>query len=670
MADADDAETMAYVEAENAYTESRTADQGGLREEIFNEIRTRTRETDLSLPVRKNGYWYYQRTVEGRQYAIHCRRAVLPAETVPPSTEAGEPLEGEQILLDGNIEAGESEYFALGALDVSPDGNRLAYSVDLTGEERFVLRVKDLSTGEVLPDEIPGVSYGSAWSYDASVLFYERTDAAWRPFQVWRHTIGTATDHDVLVLEEPDERFWVGLELSHSEEYVVIELRSNVTSEVHLIPATAPTEAPRLVAARREGVEYSVDHDADHARLLILHNDGAEDFALAWTPVENPGTWHEILAHSPGTRLLSVSAFSGAIVVPMRSNGLTGLRVLPTSTGAGEPYDISFPEAVYTVALDHNLEYDTDRIRLRYVSLVTPESIYDYDLNTRDMVLRRQTPVLGGYDPEAYEQHREWAVADDGTRVPMSIVCRRGTPRDGSAPAVLYGYGSYEACIDPRFSVPRLSLLDRGFVYVTAHVRGGGEMGRPWYNEGKMLAKKNTFTDFATCARHLVKEGWTSRERLVVRGGSAGGLLVAAVVNLAPDIMAGAVAQVPFVDPLTTILDPALPLTVTEWEEWGNPLESPSAYAYIKSYSPYENVAPVRYPEILAMASLNDPRVRLREPLRWIARLRAVAPGNYLLKTGLETGHSGRSGRYDAWREEAFVLAWIITLVSPDTQAK
>jgi oligopeptidase B len=407
-------------------------------------------------------------------------------------------------------------------------------------------------------------------------------------------------------------------------------------------------------------VEYHVEHDATGDRFLILHNDGAEDFALAWTPVAEPGAWQPLIAHSSGTRLSDVDAFAGHVVVSLRRDGLTGLRVLPLAAGA-DPYEVSFPEPIYQVGLEQNLEYDTGWIRLKYSSLVTPESIYDYDLARRELVLRKRTPVLGGYDPDEFEQRREWATADDGTRVPISLVCRRGTPRDGSAPCVIYGYGSYESSMDPWFSIARLSMLCRGVVFAVAHIRGGGELGRRWYEEGKLLAKKNTFTDFVACARHLTKGGWTAADRLVARGGSAGGLLMGAVANLAPGDFAGIVAQVPFVDPLNSILDPSLPLTVTEWEEWGNPLESAEVYAYMKTYAPYENVVNQAYPPVLAVTSLNDTRVLYHEPAKWIARLRAVAPdGSYLLKTEMGAGHGGRSGRYDAWREEAFILAWTL----------
>ncbi|GFJ90223.1 oligopeptidase B [Phytohabitans rumicis] len=571
LADKEDPDTIAYLKAENTYTEAATAHLKELRETLFEETKRRTKETDLSVPSRKGGYWYYTRTVEGQQYGIQCRRAVRDGETDPPSTVDGTPLDGEEVLLDGNALAEGHEFFALGTFDVSPDGRWLAYSTDFAGDERFTLRVKDLNTGEVLGDEVPDTFYGTAWSATGSTLFYLTVDEAWRPYRVWRHAVGTPAGDDVIVYEESDERFWVGVDLTRSENFVVIDVHSKVTSEVLVIPASNPTGEPAVIAPRRQGVEYSVEHHGH--RFLILHNDGAEDFALAYTSADAPGEWATLIPHSPGTRLESVDAFANHLVVSLRKDGLTGLRVLPV--GSTDTYDIDFPEPLYSVGLEANPEYATATVRLHYASLVTPDSVYDYDLVTREMVLRKQKPVLGGFDPAAYEQHRDWALADDGTRVPISLVCKAGTPRDGSAPCVIYGYGSYEASMDPWFSIPRLSLLDRGVIFAVAHIRGGGELGRRWYEDGKMLAKKNTFTDFVACARHLVKAGWTSSDRLVARGGSAGGLLMGAVANLAPDAFAGVVAQVPFVDALNSILDPSLPLTVTEWEEWGNPLDDP-----------------------------------------------------------------------------------------------
>ena len=670
LADKDDPDTIAYLTAENAYTDAATAGLDQLRDQIYAEIKARTQESDLSVPVRKGRWWQYSRTVEGQQYGVHCRRAVRPGEVIPPLAADGQPLDGEEVLLDGNQLAAGQGFFALGALRPTRDWRRLAYSTDFSGDERFTIRIKDLATGQTLPDEIPGAYYGCAWSLDGSALFYLTVDDAWRAHRVWRHRVGTPAEQDVIVFEENDERFHVSLGQTRSERFLVIRSASVLTSEVWLLDAAAPDGEPAVVTPRRQGVDYDVDHAGDH--LLILHNRDAENFEIATAPLTGLADWTPLVPHRADTRLLDVAAFADFTVVYFRRDGLTGLRILRTPAGgrpAGQPVDqheIAFPEPVYRVGPGPNPEYESDRFRLSYTSLVTPGTVYDCDMATGELTLLKQQPVLPSpsgvpYTPEDYEQHREWAVATDGTRVPISLVCRRGTPRDGSAPCLLSGYGSYEISRDPAFSIPVLSLLDRGFVYAIAHIRGGGELGRSWYTDGKLLRKKNTFTDFIACARHLVQAGWTSASRLVARGGSAGGLLMGAVANMAPESFAGLVAHVPFVDALNTILDPSLPLTVTEWEEWGDPLHDPQVYAYMKSYSPYENVTAQVYPPIFALGGLNDTRVTYHEPAKWMARLRAVAKGGpFLLKIEMAAGHGGRSGRYDAWREEAQVLAWII----------
>jgi oligopeptidase B len=698
------AETIAYLEAENSYTESQTGGLAGLRAEIFSEIKARTQETDLSVPYRKGSYWRYTRTVEGQQYALYCRRAVRDGEATPPIPADGQPLDGEEVLLDGNVLAEGKGFFSLGAYSVSPDDKLLAYSTDFSGDERFTLRIKNLVTGQDLPDEVPGTYYGTAWSLDGTSLFYVTTDDAWRPYRVWRHAIGTPASDDVIVFEESDEKFRVGVGLSRSERYIFVHIGSTLTTEWHVLDAANPTGDLTVIAPRRQGVEYDVEDAPD--RLLVLHNaDGAEDFELATAPLPGAGDttrWTPLIPHSLGTRLLGADAFEDYTVLYFRRDGMTGLRVLPAVAGAGGAgqdsagqdsagqdsagqdsagrssagRDITFPEPIYTVSPGANPEFSTSTFRLSYTSMVTPGSVYDCDLATGELTLLKQQAVLPSpsgvpFSAGDYEQYREWATADDGTKVPISVVCRKGTPRDGSAPCVLYGYGSYEISMDPSFSIPRLSLLDRGFVFAIAHIRGGGEMGRSWYNHGKTLAKRNTFTDFVACAARLDAAGWTSASRLVARGGSAGGLLMGAVANLAPDQFAGIVAQVPFVDALNTILDPSLPLTVGEWEEWGDPLHDADVYAYMKSYTPYENVAPVAYPAIFALTSLNDTRVYYHEPAKWMARLRATAHGGpFLLKTEMEAGHGGRSGRYDAWDEEALVLAWIVATATGSAEAK
>jgi oligopeptidase B len=671
LADRNDPDALAYLKAENDYAEAAASGLRALRDQIFAEIKARTQESDLSVPVRKGGWWTYARTVEGQQYPVHCRRAVRPGEVLPPAAADGAPLDGEEVLLDCNELAAGAGFFALGAYRPSPDWRLLGYSADFAGDERFTIRIKDLAAGEVLPDEIPGAYYGCAWSLDGSTLFYVTVDDAWRPYRVWRHKVGTPAAADVVVFEEPDERFHVRVGQTRSERYLVIRTASVLTSEVWLCEAAAPDGAFTVVAPRRHGVDYDVEHAGD--QLLILHNDGAENFEIAAAPVTDPARWTPLVRHRPEVRLLSVDAFADHLVVHFRRDGLTGLRILGRRDrdghgeyGPGAGREVAFPEPVYRVAPGPNPEFTSGRYRLSYTSFVTPGSVYDCDMATGELTLLKRQPVLAApdgrqYRPEDYEQHREWATADHGTRVPISLVCRAGTPRDGSAPFLLYGYGAYEISRDPGFSIPVLSLLDRGFGYAIAHVRGGGEMGRPWYTGGKLLRKKNTFTDFIACARHLAARGWTAPDRLVARGASAGGLLMGAAANMAPEAFAGIVAQVPFVDALNTILDPSLPLTVTEWEEWGDPLHDPQVYAYMKSYSPYENVTGQEYPPIFALAGLNDTRVSYHEPAKWIARLRAAGRGGpFLLKTEMEAGHGGRSGRYDAWREEALVLAWII----------
>jgi oligopeptidase B len=530
--------------------------------------------------------------------------------------------------------------------------------------------IKDLPTGELLPEQIPDTAYGAAWAHNDH-LFYTRADQSWRPYVVLRHRLGTDPATDVEVLTEPDERFWLGVDSSRDERWIVIGAGSKLTSEYRLLSTDDPEGEPRVVAPRRQGVEYDVEPAGD--RLLIVHNDRAEDFELAEAPLTatDHTQWRPVIPHVSGVRILAVSAYASHVVVSLRRAGLSGVHVIPRGEdgGLGTGADIGFDEPLYVVDAPGEAEYDTPTIRLGYASMVTPDSVYDYDLATGELILRKRTPVqpdptFGPYDPARYVQERGWARAADGTEVPLSIVRRADVMLDGSAPAVLYGYGSYEAAIDPSFSIVRLSLLDRGIVYAIAHVRGGGELGRSWYEQGKTLSKTNTFTDFVACADYLLEHGYTASDRLAARGASAGGLLMGAVANLAPDRFRAIHASVPFVDPLTSILDPDLPLTVVEWEEWGDPLHDPAVYAYMKSYSPYENVAARDYPAILATTSLNDTRVLYVEPAKWIAALRwAVEPAaadRFLLKTEMVAGHGGVSGRYQSWRELAFEYAWII----------
>ncbi|WP_194926760.1 S9 family peptidase [Catenulispora pinisilvae] len=678
LIDREDDDVLAYLKDENAFTEATTAGLADLRETVFQEIKARTKETDLSVPTRKGDWWYYSRSVEGLQYSISCRVAAS-GPTPPALPEDGSALPGEDVLLDGNALAEGHEFFALGTFEVSPDGKLLAYAVDVVGDERFTLKVRDLATGDDLADEVANTYYSTAWSRDGSTLFYTTINDAWRPYRVHRHALGTPTEQDEVVFQEDDDRFFVDVSLLRSERFIEITCSSQVTSEVRLLDSADPTGTFRVAAPRRDGVEYSVDHwshpgDPSRDLLLVLHNaDGKTDFELATAPISALGdhtAWTPLVPHRQGTRLDAVDVFAGHLVVGYRRDGLTGLAVHGIDADSGTPAahgePIEFPEPIRTVGGSQNPDYDSTRYRLGYTSMVTPSSVYDYDVTTGELTLLKQQPVLGGYDPADYEQERVWATAQDGARVPVTLVHKKGVIADGSNPCVLYGYGAYEISIDPSFSIARLSLLDRGFVFAIAHIRGGGEMGRHWYEDGKFLNKRNTFTDFVACARQLVADHWTAPDRLVARGASAGGLLMGAVANIAPGDFRAIVAGVPFVDALNTILDPDLPLTVMEWEEWGNPVEDPEIYTYMKGYSPYENIANVQHPAILALTSLNDTRVGFHEPAKWIARLRAEAGGeqDFLLKTEMDAGHGGRSGRYTAWQEEAFTLAWVIDKAS------
>ena len=664
----EDPAVIAHLEAENAYTEARTAHLAPLRQRIFEEIRSRTLETDLSVPTRQGEWWYYGRTVEGQQYGIHCRAPLAsPEDWTPPALTPGVDVPGEQVLLDGNEAAAGHEFFSLGSFDVSTDGTRLLYGVDVEGDERYSLRVRDLATGADLDDVVENTSAGACFSPDGRFVVYTTMDDAWRPDSVWLHEVGTDATADVRLFHEPDERYWVGAGFTRSEHYLVIDVGSSITTEEYLVPASDLRTPPRSIWPRREGVEYSATHAVVGGEdvLYIVHNDGALDFELVRVAADDPtGPRTVISAHEPGRRLLDVSAFRDWAVVSYRREGLARLGILSYETGAIDELD--FDEELYAAGAGGNPEWATPIVRLGYGSFITPGTVYDYVVATGEFLLRKRQPVLGGYSPDDYAQRREWVRADDGTLVPVSLVWRRsfGEPGTGQArPVHLYGYGSYEHSIEPGFSVARLSMLDRGVVFAIAHVRGGGELGRAWYENGKLQHKRNTFTDFVAVARHLMASDVTSPALLVAEGGSAGGLLMGAVANLAPELFAGILADVPFVDALTTILDPSLPLTVIEWDEWGDPLHDPSVYEYMKTYTPYENVREgVDYPRILATTSLNDTRVYYVEPAKWVARLRAVG-ADALLKCEMVAGHGGVSGRYNAWHQRAFELAWLLDVL-------
>ncbi|MEV0672324.1 S9 family peptidase [Mycobacterium sp. NPDC050441] len=669
LRDKDDPEVIAHLEAENAYAEDATGHLEPLRQKIFDEIKARTKETDLSVPMRRNGWWYYARSFEGKQYAVHCRCPIGdPGDWTPPELDEGAEISGEQVLLDENVEADGHEYFSLGAATVSLDGNILAYSVDVLGDERYTMKFKDLRTGALYDDTIVGIGAGGTWAADGRTLYYTTVDDAWRPDTVWRHRLASGLPAEK-VYHEPDERFWVAIGRSRSDKYLFVASGSAVTTDVRYVDANDPTAELTTVWERRDLVEYSVEHAVvgGEDRFLILHNDGAENFMLVDAPVSDPSDFRPLIEHRPDVRLDGIDAFDGFLVISYRSEALPKMALWPlTADGYGTREELTFDSELTAAGMGGNPNWSTPKLRIGATSFITPARIYDLDLATGERTLLREQPVLGDYRPEDYVERRDWATASDGTRVPISIIHRAGL--QFPAPALLYGYGAYESCEDPRFSIARLSLLDRGMVFAIAHVRGGGELGRPWYEHGKMLEKTNTFTDFIAAARHLIDAGVTRPQNLVALGGSAGGLLMGAVANMAPELFAGILAQVPFVDALTTILDPSLPLTVTEWDEWGNPLADPEVYRYMKSYTPYENVAAQDYPAILAMTSLNDTRVYYVEPAKWVAALRHTKTDGHpvLLKTEMVAGHGGLSGRYERWKEAAFQYAWLLAAADRD----
>ncbi len=666
----DDPAVHAHLEAENAFTAAHLDPLEGLQGRLFAEIKGRVEETDSSAPVLDGGWLYYRRTREGAAYPLRCRRAAprgvtdprhLPRELRLP-VDPIDPPDDEVVLFDQNAAAEGHDYFQLGGFAVSPDHQLAVVATDTSGAEVFTLRVLDLSSGEDLGDEVPRAAYGIAWANDARSFLYTVPDDAWRPFQVWRHRVGTGHDADELLHTEDDERFWLGVGRTRSDRFLAIGAASKVTSEWYLLDADDPTARPRLVAEREHGVEYDLDHRGD-LLYLVTNVDGAEDFKLCVAPVATPGRdhWIDLIGHRPGVRLESADLFADQVVLSERTEARTQLRIVNPATGEGDV--VAMDEEVYTAGIGANPVFETRTLRFAYTSMTTPVREVDLDLETGERTVLKQQPVRGGYDRDRFTSWREWATAPDGTEVPISLVRRADVALDGTAPAVLYGYGSYELSTDPGFSTARLSLLERGAVFAIAHVRGGGEMGRRWYEDGKFLAKPNTFTDFVACADHLVERSITRRDRLAIRGGSAGGLLIGAALNLRPDLAVAAVAEVPFVDVVTTMSDPSIPLTVIEYDEWGNP-EDLTYLDVMRSYSPYDNVVAADYPAMLVTAGLNDPRVQYWEPAKWVAKLRAVGGGGpILLRTELGAGHGGRSGRYDAWRDEARVLAFILARI-------
>ncbi|HEV8409348.1 MAG TPA: S9 family peptidase, partial [Gemmatimonadaceae bacterium] len=601
---------------------------------------------DTEVPVRRDDWQYYARTEKGKAYPIYCRR----------QNAAGAP---EEIIFDQNAAAEGHAFYQLGGFEVSPDHNYLALLVDTNGYEDFVLRVKDLRSGEFTADTADALGFGLAWASDDCTLFYQTTDDAKRANQVWRHRLGDARERDVSVYVDADPLFNVGVRRSRSGAFVFLTSSSFTSTETWLLDARAPESTPQLVAARAIGVEYDVDHSGDWL-YLFTNRDDARDFKVMRAPVENPSAWEEWLPLRTGVFVEGVDLFRDFAVVSERVNGLRRLRIAPLAETADAHY-VDFPEEAYGVVLDENPEFTTNVIRFTYSSLITPDSVYDYDVVARTRELRKRDEVLGGYDPALYHVERRMAPARDGVLVPVSIVYRAPLERDGTRPAILYAYGAYGHIIEPTFSSARLSLLDRGFVYAIAHVRGGQDMGRAWYDDGKMFGKMNSFFDFIDCAEFLVRERYASSDRLVAHGGSAGGLLMGAIANLRGDLFHAVVADVPFVDVINTMLDASIPLTAQEWEQWGNPAD-PAAYEYMRTYSPYDNVRRGEYPRMLVTSGVNDSRVAFWEPAKWVALLRAKKTDSnvLLLKMNMGAGHGGATGRYERLKEVAFRYAFMI----------
>ncbi|HEY0518822.1 MAG TPA: S9 family peptidase [Ilumatobacteraceae bacterium] len=646
LRDRDDPDTIAYLEAENAYSADWFAQHDDLVESIFTEIKSRIQETDTSAPVKDGEWWYTSRTEEGRDYAIHCRgQSADDADS--------------HVLLDENREAEGHDFFSLDAFDVSPSHGLLAWSADTEGGEKYTLRIRDLDSGNDTADIVHDIAWcGTAWSRDNSSVFYVTANEAMRPHKVWRHDLGSPQSDDVLVFEETDERFYVYVQLSRSGEWIIIDTRCKTFSEVLLIPASDPRHDPIIVRPRVDDVEYAVDHWGD--QFVILTNLDAEDFRVMTAPIDAPAVWKELVGHQHGRRVVSIEPFEKHLVLHEWSDAQQRLRVL-LGEGGERVFDLGAEP--HEVEIDANPEWATDTFRYRYQSLTTPMTVYSEDVRSGERTMLKQTPVPG-VDLGQYTATREWAPSHDGTLVPVDLVRRVDTPIDGSAPCVVYGYGSYEASEPPWFSAARLSLLDRGFVWALAHPRGGGELGRRWYLDGKLLHKRNTFLDMIAVAEHVVANRWASASRIAIRGGSAGGLLVGACMTMRPEMFAAVVAEVPFVDVVTTMFDETLPLTITEWDEWGNPATEPLA-SYMLSYSPYDQTTARDYPAVFITAGLNDVRVSYHEPAKWIAKLRALRTNKaaLLMRCEMGAGHAGPSGRYDAWRDEARTLTFLIAVV-------
>ncbi|WP_437920784.1 S9 family peptidase [Sphingobacterium sp. LRF_L2] len=645
----DSTQVIAYLEEENNYTQGMLKDTEPLQTSLFHEMKSRIKEKDESVPYLKDGYYYYTRTEEGNQYYKYCRKK-------------GSLDASEEILLDVDLMAKGHPYYAVEGFSVSPDNKLLAFGVDTVSRREYTIHIKNLETGELLSDRIDRTEGEAIWANDSKTFFYTSKNAlTLLSEKIKRHTLGTASKADVLVYEEKDNSNYIGVGKSKNDKYVMIYSEGTLSSEVFILDANTPFGKFKTFQPRRKDVLYSITALED--RFLILTNDEAKNFKVMECPLNNTTRdhWKDFIPHRADVLVSGIDEFRDFIVVAERKDGLTQLAV--RSLKDSRQHYLDFGEATYTVYPGANLEYDTDIVRYGYTSLVTPSSTFDYNMQTKEKELKKQQEVLGGYDPNDYASERLFATSVDGTKIPISIVYKKGYEKNGKSPLLLYAYGSYGLSMDPSFNPSRLSLLNRGFAYAIAHIRGGEEMGRQWYEDGKMMKKKNTFTDFIDCGKYLIAEKYTSPGHLYAQGGSAGGLLMGAVANMAPDLWRGIIAQVPFVDVVNTMLDETIPLTTNEYDEWGNPNQK-QAYGYMKSYSPYENVEAKEYPNILVTTGLHDSQVQYFEPAKWVAKLRASKKGTniILLKTDMDYGHGGASGRFDYLKDIALNYAFLFKL--------
>jgi oligopeptidase B len=642
----DNPEVLKYLEAENRFTENTLKHLEKLQETLYREMRGRIKESDISVPVKIDDFYYYSRTETGKQYAIYCRKK-------------GSLAAPEEVLLDENVLAQGQKYFRIGILEVSRDHKLLAYSTDTSGNETYLLQIKSLETGALLPDKIKNCGESFAWANDNETFFYDQLDDAHRPYKALRHVLGTSVDQDPTVYEEKDDRFFLEISKSRDHRLIFVSVESELSSEVRFLDADRPDADWRLIRPRENDLLYHVESHGD--RFFIDTNEKAKNFKIVEAPVAAPGkeNWQDFIPYDPEVKIDSVDAFKNYLAISERLKGLPAIRIYDLQTG--ESHEINFDEPAYEVSLDRNPEFDTHIVRINYSSFITPDSVIDYDVASRQKELRKEKAVLGGYQKSDYASERIFAKAQDGVEIPISLVYKKGFKKDGTAPLLLSGYGAYGICSDADFNSTTISLLDRGFVFAVAQIRGGGELGRTWYEDGKLLKKKNTFSDFICCAQYLVDQRYAAPKRVAILGGSAGGLLMGAVMNMRPDLFKTVIAVVPFVDLLNTMSDPTLPLTVTEYEEWGNPTD-PKYFDYMASYSPYDNVVEKPYPNLLVTAGLNDPRVSYWEPAKWVAKQRTLKHQNriLLLKTYMGAGHGGDSGRFERLKETAMEYAFAV----------